>query len=205
MKQAGTRLLFSYWNRLRGERATPEREDIDPAAIAGLLRDTFILEVDPDRDMPIRVAGAGLSALFTRELKGEKFTALFQNSDQASLKTIIEAVMGDAAPAVVGIAAAPAGRPLLELEMLLLPLRHRAKTHARLLGSLTPSSFPSWLGLLEVTPMNIVSLRIVRPEMAQDYDQPHFFAADVGLLPLPEAGRRRLESRIRLLEIGRPR
>jgi hypothetical protein len=95
MKQAVTRKLFSYWNNLRAERAAPERADIDPAAIRALLRDTFILEVDPGRNLPVRVAGARVSALFNRELKGQSFVELYREDDRECLSAIVESVLDD--------------------------------------------------------------------------------------------------------------
>jgi hypothetical protein len=161
MKQAVTRKLFSYWNDLRRERAAPERSEIDPAAIRGLLCDTFILEVDPARAYPIRVAGARIGALFLRELKGVSFLSLWREEELDGLASVIESVLDDPVPAVAGVTAAPFGREPLDLELLLLPLRHHGKTHARILGSLAPSALPGWFGLIEADPMRLASLRIL--------------------------------------------
>ena len=55
----------------------------------------------------------------------------------------------------------PLGRAPLDLEMLLLPLRHHGKTHARLIGSLAPSLIPSWFGLVPAESLSLNSLRIL--------------------------------------------
>jgi hypothetical protein len=168
MKQSTTRKLFSYWNILRADRTAPERADIDPAVIRALLRDTFILEVDAERTLPVRVAGARVASLFMRELKGASFRDLHHEDSRRCLDAIVESVLDDPAPAVAGINAAPAGRAPLDMELLLLPLRHQGKTHSRILGSLAPSAFASWMGLLEIQPLRISSLRIIRPETMRD-------------------------------------
>jgi len=49
----------------------------------------------------------------------------------------------------------------LELELLLLPLRHHGATHSRILGCCTPKSNPQWLGLLPVAGFALVSLRVL--------------------------------------------
>ena len=49
MKHSTSRMLFSYWDALRGERAAPERSEIEPGEIRHILADTFILEIGPDR------------------------------------------------------------------------------------------------------------------------------------------------------------
>ena len=164
MKQPGTRKLFNYWDKLRGERTAPEREDIDPAAIRNLLRDTFILEVDRDRTLPVRVAGGRMSALFMRELKAVPFPDLFQEEDRDSIRAIIESVIDDPTAAIAGLQAGPWERARLDIELILLPLRHRGKTHARLLGAMTPAANPDWMGLIETTPLRLTTLRIIREE-----------------------------------------
>lgn len=173
MKHATTRELFSYWSRLRAQRAAPERADIEPAAIRNVLADTFILEVNEERTCPIRVMGARVNALFGRELKGETFSDLWREEDRHCLHSLVAAVLDDSLPAIAGATACPRGRPCLELEMLLLPLRHNGRTHARLLGALSPGSVPSWLGLLPTEPMTMTSLRIVGAGREQIMSQDH--------------------------------
>ena len=72
MKLAASRELFAYWNALRGARSAPERDDVDPGAIRGVLADTFILEFDPAAGFPLRVVGTRTNALFLRELRGSR-------------------------------------------------------------------------------------------------------------------------------------
>src|SRR5215204_4458470 len=59
MKHATTRMIFGYWDALRGERSAPERGEIEPGEIRHVLADTFVLEVrarahrdDPPRRDP---------------------------------------------------------------------------------------------------------------------------------------------------------
>ena len=51
----------------------------------------------------------------------------------------------------------------LDLELLLLPLRHRGKTHSRILGSLTPAEAPYWIGICPLTRLSLRSIRILWP------------------------------------------
>ena len=66
MKHATTRMIFSYWDSLRGERMAPERGEIEPGEIRHVLADTFILEV-VERNAVIRLAGTWICAFFGRE------------------------------------------------------------------------------------------------------------------------------------------
>jgi hypothetical protein len=161
MKHATTRELFAYWSRLRALRSAPERSDVDPAAIRSILADTFILEVDQGDRFSIRVVGARVNAIFGRELKGCDFLSLWRKEDRSAGLELIQAVLNDAVPILAGATAAPRGRSRVELELILLPLRHHGRTHARLLGALSPGSIPTWLGLLAADPMMLQSTRVV--------------------------------------------
>ena len=180
MKLAATKSLYAYWDALRGNRATPERADIDPARIRALLCDVFMMEVDRERRYPLRLVGARISALFLRELKGEPFVALWQEDDQDDLRGILASVLDDPTPAILGVHAAAPGREPLELELLLLPLRHLGRTHSRVMGCLTPATRPTWYGLLPIEGLSMTSLKIVKSnpflppekgEFAYDPDQ----------------------------------
>ncbi len=185
MKQAATRKLYSYWDSLRDGRSAPDRSDIDPAAIRTLLQDTFILEVDRDRTLPVRIAGARAASLFLRELKGESFRELFREEDRDCLDALVASVLEDPTPAVAGLGASPTGREKLDVELLLLPLRHQGATHSRLLASLAPAASPAWLGLLEIEPLSLRTLRVIRRESLTHLALDPERAASVAVLTLP--------------------
>ncbi|PSC04392.1 PAS domain-containing protein [Alsobacter soli] len=158
MKHAVTRALFAYWDSLRKARSAPERAEIDPSAIRGILADTFIIEVDDDRRCPFRLAGTRVSALVGKELKGASFTGLWTEDGDA----MVDIVANEVAPLVASAMGETRDGALLDLELLLLPLRHRGKTHARMLGSLSPLSAPPRLGLDPVTRCEVRSRRVIR-------------------------------------------
>ncbi len=163
MKNATTRILFSYWDTLRGERAAPERGEFEPGAIRHVLGDTFILEVDASRTALFRLAGTRLCALTGGELKGRDLASLWPRETKADLDRLIDTVMGDAAGVVGGITGTTEGREQIDLELLLLPLRHRGRTHSRILGALSPVAVPTWIGIDPVVSLSILSLRIIWP------------------------------------------
>lgn len=163
MKHAATQELFSYWNRLRGERLAPERSDVDPGAIRGVLADTFILDTQESGIAPLRVAGARFSALFVNELKGADFLSIWEPESLPAVRDLIDTVAAEPAPAVAAVRAAPPGRPKLDLELLLLPLRHFGKTRARIMGCLSPAAVPPWLGLVPAGALELGPMRIIRP------------------------------------------
>lgn len=171
MKQAATRQLYAYWDELRGERLSPERGEIDPAAIRGILADTFILEVDEAKRYPFRLSGTRFNALFMEDLKGRSFECLWAERDRADIGNLLASVCDEAAAIVAGVDAAPANRPPIELELLLLPVRHLGKTHARILGCMAPAKLESWIGLIPAKCLSLRALRIL-PEMLPRQSQP---------------------------------
>ncbi len=162
MKLAATQELFSYWNRLRGERRAPDRADIEPGAIRGVLADTFVLDISAEDRFPFRIVGARVNALFVCELKSADFLKMWNLESGSSIREFVETVAEEPCPAVAGVQASPPGRAALDMEMLLLPLRHFGKTRMRVLGALTPASVPSWLGLVPVTGLDLGPMRVLR-------------------------------------------
>lgn len=166
MKNASTRLVFEYWDALRGERSAPERGEIEPGALRHALADTFVLENEPIGPV-FRLAGTRLCALMGHELRGRAFTALWPDLEsQGDMRRLIQTVMDESAGAVAGLSGESATRAPIYLELLLLPLRYRGRTHARVLGVLSPAVSPDWLGFDTVAWMRMISLRMLWPAAA---------------------------------------
>ena len=173
MKLAAIRELHAYWNLLRGERCAPERSEIDPGAIRGVLADTFILEVDSFRRYPMRIVGTRTNSLFARELKDGAFLDLWQAPYQREIASILASVADEAVAVLAGISTRPPGLQALDLELLLLPLRHHGHTRSRILGAISPARLPSWMGLLPAAPLTLLSLRVLgRAESAPEKQSP---------------------------------
>ncbi|MFH6783801.1 MULTISPECIES: PAS domain-containing protein [Methylobacterium] len=165
MKHPTSRMLHAYWNGLRGARAAPERGEIEPGEIRHVLADSLILEIDaPDQAATVRLAGTRLCALFGAELRGHAFAGLWGEAPAADPWRLIEVVIQETTGVVVGLVGVTEAGETLDLELLLLPLRHRGKTQARVIGSLSPSVIPTWLGLRPIVALRTVSLRILTPE-----------------------------------------
>jgi hypothetical protein len=156
--------LFAYWSALKGARAAPNRCDIDPRAIRDILADTFIIEVDSACRFPFRLCGTRLDALWLCEQKGRPFVELWRDDDRRTILAALLTVIEGASPVIAGVTATAPGDAPLELELLLLPLRHFGKTHSRVLGSLSAACAPHWLGRLCVDPLKLVSLRVITGE-----------------------------------------
>lgn len=176
MKHPTSRMLHSHWDRLRRERAAPERSEIEPGEIRNLLADSLILEIDvPAGAATVRLAGTRVCALFGRELKGSAFRGVWGRSD-ADPWRLVETVAVDTVGIVAGLKGSTGQDEGLDLELLLLPLRHCGQTQSRILGALSPHVVPHWLGLRPIIQMETTSLRVLgtapqpaaMPEAAND-------------------------------------
>jgi hypothetical protein len=163
MKHPTSHLLHAYWERLRGDRAAPERAEIEPGEIRHLLADSLILELDvPARSAIIRLAGTRVCALYGRELKGQPFAALW-GERTADAWRLAETVALDTLGVVAGLQAVNRAEEEIDLELLLLPLRHRGRPHVRALGALSFVGAPPWLGIRPIVRAETTSLRILAP------------------------------------------
>jgi hypothetical protein len=170
MKHAPTKALYAYWDKLRAGRSAPDRSDMDPGAIRTLLGDVFLLELGGKDRHVVRLAGTRICTLLGRELKGRPFAEGFAAEDWGDLFALLDGVAGSAVPAVAGIIGETEDGRTLDLELLVLPLRHRGRTHARLLGSLTAADWPYWAGSHALVRLRLVSTRYLTPEPGGEID-----------------------------------
>ena len=161
MRQASSRALFDYWNGLRGARCAPERARIDPAAIRDVMPDTFMLEIDLAGGFPFRMSGTRVDALVGRAQHGCRFLDLWPKGDAHAVAAMLLTVADGACPIVAGALAHPIDYAPLDVEIMLLPLRHNGETHARIIGAMAPIARPRWLGLVPVTEFKINSFRVI--------------------------------------------
>lgn len=162
MKNTTSRLLFAYWDRVRGDRSAPERSQIEPGAIRHILADMFVLELGAGRPT-FRLAGTRLCLLFGRELRGSPFDSIW-GEPEPGLEGLLEAVTGDTAGVVAGLVATNGREDTLPLELVLLPLRHGGNTGTRVLGALSSATVPHWIGAEPLVQLSTASVRVLWPD-----------------------------------------
>ena len=185
VKLAATMELYAYWNRLRGARSAPERGDLDPGAIRGVLADTFILDFDVSRGFPFRIAGSRANALFLKELRGLSFLDLWRDADREEIDSILHCVADETQPFLIGAEARAAGLKPVDIEIILLPLRHCGLTHSRVLGGLAVHAAPGWIGLAAAGPVALTSLRALESSTGQRPAPEGAAQADFSLRNIP--------------------
>jgi hypothetical protein len=165
MRHPSTRELFEYWNSRRGRRAAPDRADIEPGAIRKILADTFILSFDEPAGHPFRIAGTRVCAAFGRELKNESFLDLWETESRKSVRDLLTVVTGEATGIVGSARGTSTAGTIHEVELLVLPLSHRGRTNARMLGVLAPRDAAYWLGACTLGPLTLGTLRYLGPRL----------------------------------------
>ena len=103
MKHPSSREFFAYWDEMRGDARAPDRSEIEPGAVRGLLGDIFVLSYDAAAGYPFRVAGTRVCALLGRDLKDRSFSALFAPDSRREIEEIIAVVAEETLAAVAGI------------------------------------------------------------------------------------------------------
>lgn len=181
MQKTSTKTLYDYWNTLRGSRSAPDRRDIDPTQIRTALANTFILELNGENEFDFRLAGSHLCAAYTRELKGRSFTRLWHDRDRDAMDTLIRAVTEDHAVALITFQGTTAVHTKLQMETMLLPVRHNGNTTTRLLGAMTAIDEPYWFGVQPVLEQRITGLRLIWPDDVSMGDRPRDL-----LTPVPQ-------------------
>ena len=161
MKHAASRELYDYWEKKRGTRSAPERAEIEPGAIRGVLRDAFILGLDRSAGHPVRLAGTRVCALFGREIKGESFLALWAEASRSVVGSLLTILADECTGTVAGVTAQNAIGEPIDLELLLLPLDTRRPSFARTIGVLAPLKIPQWLGASPVGALTLGGRRHV--------------------------------------------
>lgn len=164
MQRTTSRLLYNYWNSARNGRPAPQRFDIDPAKIAPLLPETFILECGGLLGFRFRLAGTRICEHFGRELRGEDLFTLWSHRDRDAIRTLTTAIVTERAIGALRFDGfADDDRPAA-FEMLLLPLTHLGTSVTRIMGAVTAIDPPYWLGAVPLTRLAVLSFDLDWPE-----------------------------------------
>ena len=168
MRHAATRELFGYWNRLRGHRHAPRRDEVEPSDIRQLLSDTFILEVSGAlKTVSYRLAGTRICAIFGRELKGYGYLGHWSERDSFDIARVLARVYRDFEPVFIVMRGHTEKGKQADFEVLLLPLEPMADGSARIIGIAVSDKDHYWLGAEPIVECEIRSARSVDLEDSQ--------------------------------------
>lgn len=146
MKNRASQQLYNYWNEVRGDRLAPRRFEIEPARLASILPDAFILERLGDMDIRYRLAGTRIIEQFGTDFRGSSFFEGFVATDRRIMERQIRDMTTYGGGALFDITStAPSGRSVTH-ECLLLPLIHMRDVVDRFVGCISVADAPDWLG-----------------------------------------------------------
>ncbi|VAW23379.1 hypothetical protein MNBD_ALPHA12-1353 [hydrothermal vent metagenome] len=167
MQRESTKILFNYWNEIRGSRSAPERKDVEPTKIRQALGNTFILESNEDinnGEFAFRLAGSHLCSAYCRELKARSFAQLWHKRDRDAINTLLKAVTEDHAVALITFEGTSSSSNKMTFETILLPLRHNGSSSNRILGAMSAADEPYWFGAQPIVEQRITGLRLIWPD-----------------------------------------
>jgi hypothetical protein len=145
MKQETTRILFKYWNEVRGSRPAPRRIEIEPARIAAILPDSFILERVNIGCYRFRLAGTRVCEHFGAELRGQNFLDLWSDEDRRAFVARLAMIVSDAGVGLFEFEAVLEHRRV-QFEAILVPLIQSGTKVDRILGAMSPTNASHGLG-----------------------------------------------------------
>lgn len=190
MKNRASKQLYGYWNEVRGDRLAPRRFEIEPARLASILPDAFILERLGDMDIRYRLAGTRIIDQFGTDFRGASFFEGFVSTDRKIIERQIRDMTTYGGGAVFDITStAPSGRSVTH-ECLLLPLIHMRDVVDRFVGCISLIDAPEWLGDEPLTERTLMSYQAILGDVGP---------SDVLPFPHPPA----LDSNVRTARIVR--
>jgi hypothetical protein len=171
MQQSTSQQLYAYWDRVRNGRLAPCRFEIEPAAIAPLLAETFIAECTGPLRYRFRLAGTRICEQFGHELRGIELVSLWRDEDRDSIIDLLARVFGEGAVGhVLSELTTPSGRSC-EIDLIMMPLVLSGDVVNRALGAITVQRPPFWLGTEPVLPLSLLDAELDEPN--RDRTHPH--------------------------------
>jgi hypothetical protein len=166
--------LYSYWNELRAGRIAPQRLEIEPSRIASILSETFMLEHTDAGTYQFRLAGTRLCEIFGTELRGKNFLDGWSEQDRNALERDLATIGEQGAAAVLSTEGIVDTRHRVEFAANLLPLLHAGKI-TRIIGVMSPTTAPHWLGSEPLRSRHLKHHRLIWPD-----GRPHAMLARMG-------------------------
>jgi hypothetical protein len=164
MRQKTNQILFAYWNDVRGNRMAPRRFEIEPARIAAILPETFILERLDSEAYVFRLAGTRICEQFGTEFRSTNFLDDWIDPDRLTLARHFSTLAAQGAVMVLEVEAAADEYHRATFEMTLMPLVHTSNSVSRYLGAISAVSPPAWLGTERLWRKRLLGQEIVWPE-----------------------------------------
>ena len=156
MQHKTSNQLMEYWDSVRNGRLAPNRFEIEPAKISGILADVFILECADICTYRFRLAGTRICTSLGHEMRSCNLLDYFAGDDRQTVQNLLHNVIKDGAGAVMEFACTNGDREQAVFEMLVLPLMHTDQKVSRVLGSIAVLTQPYWIGTIELRQLKLM-------------------------------------------------
>lgn len=194
IKHPGTRALFSFWEKIRGEKAAPNRDDLDLRQIVAIVPNLVMLERDHlHQTFKWRLAGSEISQLYRQKLTDTNALAGWRSFERDTLKQLFTTVVTSLQPCLVRYHLTTDTDQVIGAELLGLPMHARNGSRFHIFGGIFPLRDVSNLRYSAVTFMELTSARSIWTEPLPG-DK---LVASLNTLGAPSGG-------LRLIRGGRP-
>ncbi len=161
----GSRTLFRYWEGLRGERAAPDRAELDLFKIRDQMPNLFIMERNPARQSyKWRLAGTRLCAMWRQELTGKDVFQNWHAFERDMAVRLLDGVVGSMQPCVMRFRLQTSLNHTIPTEMLCLPIRAHSGDAIHVLGAIMPFSDTNTMGYDSISRIELLSARAIWTE-----------------------------------------
>ena len=199
MQQRTLQILYAYWNGLRAGRVAPLRLEIDPSRIGAILPEIFLLERVDAATYAYRLAGTRLCEMFGSELRGTNLLDGWSAPDRAALTGDLALTCERGAAIHLFLEAAGAdGERRVQLEATFLPLMHAEGAIGRVIGAMSATTSPHWLGHDALRRRRLISHELIWPD-----GRPNAALAASSAPPPVAAGAGGLRRSFRVVDGGR--
>jgi len=164
MQNTTSKILFKYWNEIRGGRMAPRRFEIEPARFATILPETFVVECEPGEGHRFRLAGTRVTEKLGFELRGRDFTELFEVKEHEDFTPFLASITKQGGVGAIKTEMTGASGRTALFEIVVLPLIHTNDCISRLLGAISTCAHEPWLGSEPVRPGRMVAREIIWPD-----------------------------------------
>jgi hypothetical protein len=160
-----SRMLFRFWETMRGDNAAPRRDDLDLRQIRQLVPYLFIGEYATKARMyRWRLAGTGVCELYRRELTGTNMLAGWDAFETDTISRFLSATIASKQPAVLRFRMQTDRNQVVGAEMAAFPMLAVDGVTTHLMGGLFPFRETWSLGYTALTGFELSAARLVWTE-----------------------------------------
>ena len=165
IQHPGTRALFSFWEKIRGEKAAPGRDDLDLRQISAIIPNLLILERDHlHQTFKWRLAGSEIGQLYRQKLTNTNALAGWGGFEHNILKQLFNTVVTSLQPCLVRFHLTTDTGQTIGAELLGLPMLARNGMRFHIFGGIFPLRDISRMGYGSITALELSAARSIWTE-----------------------------------------